>query len=125
MLKRDHEVLSTCIIEEADGTLTITASPMALLQRGQRGGPKSSSSSNSIDSSEEKKGLPAAQINQLPRVSGPLQLQNSATALEDPKYFSPMKKQTSLQVPQRSDLEKDRRSSDTKNNLRLKHSASF
>ena len=53
MLKRDHEILSTCIVEEPDGTIKILKSPMSLLYRG---GPKSSSSSTSLDSTDEKKG---------------------------------------------------------------------
>ena len=52
MLKRDHEILSKCILEEPDGTIRITKNPLTLRHRG---GPKSSSSGNSIDSSEEKK----------------------------------------------------------------------
>ena len=53
MLKRDHEILSTCIVEEPDGSIKILKSPMTLLYRG---GPKSSSSSCSLDSTDEKKG---------------------------------------------------------------------
>lgn len=31
MLKRDHEILSACIIEEADGSLKVVKSPLTLL----------------------------------------------------------------------------------------------
>jgi len=57
MLKRDHEILSACIIENPDGTIRIMQKPMTLMQRGgpKRGGPKSSSSGSSLLSMEEKK----------------------------------------------------------------------
>lgn len=53
MLKRDHEILSTCIVEGPDGTIKIIKNPINLLYRG---GPKSSSSSSSLESTDEKKG---------------------------------------------------------------------
>lgn len=54
MLKKDHEILSACIIEQADGSIKITKCPITLRNRG---GPKSSSSGNSVDSLEEKKDI--------------------------------------------------------------------
>ena len=53
MLKRDHEVLSECILEQPDGSIKIIKSAISLLR--PRGGPKSSSSGYSNDSSEERK----------------------------------------------------------------------
>ena len=51
MLKRDQEILNHCIALEEDGSIKIRQSPFALMQRGQN----KHSSSESIDSSEEKK----------------------------------------------------------------------
>ena len=51
MLKRDHELLSSCIHEEADGSITITRNPAST--RLLRGGPNSTSSGSSIDSAED------------------------------------------------------------------------
>ena len=51
MLKRDHEILNHCIQFESDGSIKVLQSPYSLMQRvGHK-----SSSSDSINSSEEKK----------------------------------------------------------------------
>lgn len=63
MLKRDHEILSACFIEEADGTLKVVKCPMTLLQRG---GPKSTSSGSSIDSAEGRRELLSQKMNSSP-----------------------------------------------------------
>ena len=86
MLKRDHEILSACMIEQPDGTIKITKSPMTLLNRG---GPKSSSSGNSVDSTEERKVVKSGAISGK-NTSG-FHLNPTATQIDDPKYFSPMK----------------------------------
>lgn len=107
MLKRDHEILSTCIVEEADGSIKILKSPMTLLYRG---GPKSSSSSCSLDSTDEKKGpsqLPTNKIRggatnnafQIFPQTNAANTSSNTASLEDPKYFSPMK-QSSAQPQQ-------------------------
>ena len=103
MLKRDHEILSACIVEEPDGSIKILKSPKTLLFRG---GPKSSSSSSSLDSMDEKQGIRPSQIpadkkTKSGTTNNAFQIQPHATAFEDNKYFSPMK-QSSAQAAARS-----------------------
>ena len=90
MLKRDQEILNHCIHLEEDGSIKILQSPYSLMQRGVH----KSSSSNSVDSSEEKKIASRSEVVLIGQSSG--QAQNTCqpgvnVSTEDKKFQSPVK----------------------------------
>lgn len=91
MLKRDHEILSACFVEEADGSLKVVKNPLALMQRG---GPKSTSSGDSVDSFEERKDQ--LKIGSLLTVV-PISASSNQTPVnvEEVKFSSPVKQGSS------------------------------